>query len=367
MLATIITSDKRQGYMSRFGSSPDFDVALERCLTEAFQGIGSSETVQDLRPLTFGGPVGTKDPVREMDKSSYLSFYSEYRNGSGCLPKSMFMSDAKPDYKSAFLDVYHSNRNALKHMLDCFHMNGARVFVRDSSHLGFPSFRIYVPGFTEISRLNADIPIDSYELRRELGRDMLRLKRHSPKKIRSMAAKFERLLSCPVVGFESLNFLPGLIEILLGIWIKSPNDFNEICSSRDKLLAILFHRAGDPKKAARYFKAHLESHPDEAASYTTCCLAYFALKADGLGQARILDSLASFFGREPAKEVVSDLKDPANALRYYQLPECGDCSGCEIKEACLYLPWKKVTSAYQELVGKNPINQGSLKSIFSEL
>jgi ribosomal protein S12 methylthiotransferase accessory factor len=364
VLAAIITSDKRQGYMSRFGSSPDFTLALERCLTEAFQGVNSSEAVPDLRPLMFNDQVKARKGTAAAGESAYASFYSEYRNGSGRLPRSMFFSNAKPAHETAFLKTYHSNRNALKHMLDCFRMNGAPVYVRDSSHLGFPAFRIYVPGFTEISVLNKDIPVHSYRLRQKLGRDLLKLKKHSAKKVRALALGLERLFACPVVGFESSRFMPALMEVMLTLWLKRPNDLEELASSRDKLLAILFHRAADYTKAARYFRMHLESHPDEAVGYTTCCLAYFILKAGTRRVESLRANLVSFFGRELAEEVISDLKDSDNAFRYYQLPDCGDCSRCEIKDACLYPAWKKVRTAYEAIVKQNPIRQEALENVF---
>jgi len=353
VIGTILTAVGTQTYMGNFGAAPTFDVALERCLTEAFQGPRELTL-----PLTFDSPAGVT--------ARHYEFYSTCRTGAGRMPAAMFLSGGRPEFAPAFLDVFQSNRNALKHMLDCFRREGAKIFIRDRSCLGFPAYRLYIPGYSELEKWNRDIPIDFEEVGLKLRRTGLDLKGRSRAEAGAMAEVLEELFKTPRFAFESSRYLPKLLMGILRVNLARPNDLaDELCHSREKLLSILFHRAGNHLKAAKYLRLHLESHPKEASDYMSCCLAYFTLKAGGGSAGGISARLNSFFEPKLAREVTGDLDTPEKAFRYYKLPACGNCSRCEIRKNCRYEIWRSATSSIRKLSAKTAVSQESLRTVFA--
>lgn len=130
--------DKRTGrYHTHFGCHPVFRIALERSLTETFQGrsINSVAHNEDFSP-------------KNKDKFSLSEMYSELRFSSGSkLPK--FFVDTSDIPFDPNIGTTGSNRDILRFCKNYFAERNLSLLIKDYSCLGFPTYQILVPGYSE--------------------------------------------------------------------------------------------------------------------------------------------------------------------------------------------------------------------------
>ena len=123
----------------RFGCHPSFAIAVERTLTEAYQG----RTAEKLGSCNDVAPY---EEVISVENQLIMTMV-----GGGVYPPSMFVG--QPDWEFAPWPDTDGLGNAelLAYMMDLLHSEGARLFVRDNSHLGFPAYSVVVPGMSEMN------------------------------------------------------------------------------------------------------------------------------------------------------------------------------------------------------------------------
>jgi len=139
-VACIIFIDRNRGrYHIKFGAHLSFPIALERCLTELFQGFDHEKTNEMDKALT------TWDA-----QSRALRFHAENRismerSDVGAIPDRILLSSPDWEFKPWGLDGF-DNKTGLRILTDLLASIGGNVFIRDTGFLGFPAYRIYVPG-----------------------------------------------------------------------------------------------------------------------------------------------------------------------------------------------------------------------------
>ena len=130
--------EKGGNYHIHFGADPFPVTALERCLTEMFQGRNI-----DQLPLY---------PLMNEDAEAAQLFLNEerqYTDSTGQVP--VWMVREKTDYTFEGFNhpVSVSDEEDMEYYLKILNDLGKRLFVHDCDLLGFPVVRLYVPGLTE--------------------------------------------------------------------------------------------------------------------------------------------------------------------------------------------------------------------------
>jgi len=132
--------DKKTGrYHTHFGAYPVFEIALERSLTESFQGrnIDNITTLEDFL-------------VKKQGEYSFVSITNEMTMGTWLKTPEFFIGDdSMPFDKNAGMQG-GNNKELLQQCKDYFTMLGYDVLVRDRSCLGFPTYQVIVPGYSEM-------------------------------------------------------------------------------------------------------------------------------------------------------------------------------------------------------------------------
>jgi len=125
----------------KLGAHPDYGIAMERCFTEASQGM-------DIFEYARGCLFDFKN--EDIDKDENVI---EFVNSTvAVIPYQVFSEDEKTYEFKPIEDVSNlSNKQILKKMINCILEEGYDVLVRDVSVFGFPSFRIIIPGMTEVT------------------------------------------------------------------------------------------------------------------------------------------------------------------------------------------------------------------------
>ena len=125
----------------KLGAHPDYGIAMERCFTEAAQGM-------DIFEYANGCLFDFKN--EDLDKDENIR---EFVNSTvATIPYQVF-SESKKTYEfKAVEDISNlNNKQILQKLVNQILDEGYDILVRDVSTFGFPSFRIIIPGMTELT------------------------------------------------------------------------------------------------------------------------------------------------------------------------------------------------------------------------
>ena len=147
VVATAITDSTRGTFGVRFGAHPSMAIAVERTLTEAFQG-------RSIEGFTGISRLASAEEARdEANRRGMLV------NGAGVYPITLLTGKPGWEYVPWDPDEGCSNAALLRRMVSTLAKEGFSPLVRDNSHLGFNACQIIVPGMSEAE---CQTP-DSYE------------------------------------------------------------------------------------------------------------------------------------------------------------------------------------------------------------
>ncbi|MBR6622377.1 MAG: YcaO-like family protein, partial [Ruminococcus sp.] len=124
----------------KIGSHPDYHIALERLFTEATQGI-NIESFAQKSIIDFSNT----------NVSTVINLQNSFKTGDAAYPYQIFSS--KPDFEFVEPKDFSSssNKEMLDHSIELLKNEGCDLLIHDTSYLGFPSFHIIVPGFSEMN------------------------------------------------------------------------------------------------------------------------------------------------------------------------------------------------------------------------
>ena len=142
VVSTRIINKRNHSYHINVAADPVFEIAVQRTLTESFQG----------RSVAF---FDENDHSRILvdfnDMDPLINISNQIRTDDGFCTVDYFANELTCDEKCSDFEDNSScdNTELLKKMLDRFKKLGKPVYVRNFSYLGFPSYKIIVPGFSE--------------------------------------------------------------------------------------------------------------------------------------------------------------------------------------------------------------------------
>ena len=128
------------------GADPSPVTALERCLTEMFQG-NPTDIDRRYHKTTLGSrPAWT---ATQSEKAEYWGhFIQSIASGFGAWPECIGQAGAE------FAGFRHarslSDESDLDDMARALADMGAQLFIRDNSYLGFPAYHVFIPGMSEV-------------------------------------------------------------------------------------------------------------------------------------------------------------------------------------------------------------------------
>ena len=138
VVACIIINKKLGRFFVKFGAQPNMDIAIERCLTETFQGR-NLDKIDWFRDYFYS----YDDEFEAINLSNIL------HSGDGFYPYEFFMN--KEDYSFKSWNYEEDDNVKLKDKLvNLIIDSGYKLFVRDWSFLGFPTYQIVSPSLSNI-------------------------------------------------------------------------------------------------------------------------------------------------------------------------------------------------------------------------
>lgn len=337
-----------------FGSDPNFEVTLMRCISEAFQGFNTD---------------GFEHKMINLDLTDNDSFtYSkncpdDYQMCK--FAKDFILSNNKPNYTSAFEQHRTNNDTTLNFIINKLKSKNYELYVRDVSFLNYPSYHIFIPGMSEY--YDFDYAYSFTQASSVIRKTLLKLKKQSNKDIELCIDAIHNFLEHPfnkfMYAFENGSFVKDFSALRLS------GNSDLFSMNLEYLLSLLYYKLENYDKAFDYLNQHLNKIRLFGQflgniDYYRCVLYYFRLKALNMDSETILNSLKNIFGTKIANEVFDDLKNPDKVFDNMKLPSCGDCSTCEVNNECYYENWKLFINKLSRKMQDNPIDQMKLSHIF---
>ncbi len=137
VLAGIVVDEAGDRFCLCYGSDPVFDVALQRCITELYQG-------RHHLPHSYSFWQGD------------VAIPPDYFNNVYASLRHLLRDAPEAPYQNAFSVPGRTNKEYLAFVLDKVHAMDASVYVRDFSFLGFPSHYVYISGMSPPEKSSAE-------------------------------------------------------------------------------------------------------------------------------------------------------------------------------------------------------------------
>lgn len=357
VVALVVVEPETTRFQVKFGAAPTLALAVERCATELLQGRPSTSDVP-----TF--PAGWDADPAVGPEQFRRAYHGWRRDGSGPFPSSILTARGTSRHREHFAAPGTGNPTNLHALRRLVESLGHHVLVRDVSFLGFPAYRVYVPGLAEV---HGRADVEQLELLTtawdRTARTLLRLHTADPSELRILLRDVERYRSDP--RFASI----AILENISGVVLAPSSPFRRLFQT-DYLLTLVSLRLGDHERAARHLGGYLRdlqrsSGGPLTANYLGCAWQWLNGLVAGMDQTELRTLVANSHGATLAAEVESDLGDPAAVFDAESLAACGDCTACPLRPDCRYEIWKRTATRIRDALAACPIDQSQLRGVFA--
>jgi len=158
VLGVMICDANQNKYICKIASDINIDICIQRCITEIFQGKRFD--------IIFNNCLKNKYDNNILIYNN--DFYKSYEyirfviDGSGFFPpnvlENIFNKESSISNLNVFCNKKLNNAQALSKISVIVKKFSNRLFIKDYSILGFPTYRIYIPNFSEAFLLPGDTP-----------------------------------------------------------------------------------------------------------------------------------------------------------------------------------------------------------------
>lgn len=330
VLGLILYNKSKSKYAFAIGSDIDFDLCLQRCITEMFQGKSidfrfrnSMKTVLDDNWFSdkFWKP-----------KNLDLEYVNRLKDGSGGIPPYLFIeTNKKSKDLKPFVNDCFSNKERFRIVLNIFKDNDWDVYLRDCSYLGFPTYRIYVSGVTDVFYYNREQFFELLDVSKCIKSNIYLCNLDEDETKEKLYIALKKLYNLPrYSGYFNFSRYIGLIL-----------DDVELCSNLVQyrkllyLLSILYEEYDDAVSFTNPF-----SQNSNETSIVNNADRLFAL----LGRHKKDGNFSKFINSIDTSNKINKRIDDLKHLDWnsLNLPACPCCDECKLEEHCHYKEWKYI-------------------------
>lgn len=324
VVASVIIDRRTHGYHVHLGSSPIFEIALERSLTEMFQGR-SLASIAETKNL-----LGAQNGNRSVSDIHYA-----IRTGSGVYPIEFFGENASYPFAPFADHSDKTNRELLKLVVEHMKKKGHKMLIRDLSHLGFHTYRIIIPGLSEdfYTDLTTNVPVWQFTAdTRNLMTDLAAINE-------AEAFELKLLLQHQIPYYFNMVRFSDLTKLPLGLDAKGERKMGRL------VLAFVEWKCGNRQAALKHAEAALPVADAENEAYLSCLCKLPLFTSKGESFLDGLEKLSRFYQKEVVAELREVLAQDQNPFARFMLhcaPEY--CEACKYRETCCVMAKKAVTA-----------------------
>ncbi len=144
VVSIVLVDRERQRYHIKFGAHPTFAIALERCLTELLEGYAPGNASQDKELLV----PWTAEPIIPYECGRNLD--ALFTSGAAVYPHAALAGEPSWAFTPWSVNGAFTNEKGVHALISMLTEIAEGVYVRDQGFLGFPAYRIFVPGITSV-------------------------------------------------------------------------------------------------------------------------------------------------------------------------------------------------------------------------
>lgn len=310
--------DQRTGrYHTHLGAYPIFEIALERALTESFQG-------RDIHHITYMEDFIFKNPGEFL----FASVSDEIIRGSHEKTTSFFVGRPSYAFNEQMGFQGKDNRSLLDECIAFFKEQGYDILVRDRSCLGFCTYQVIIPGYSEAFLHRLHRPLDEY--------------RYSASAIKVLrnpsAASLPELLGY-LMHEDQMKQYPSTIHGVHGFLAHSkisalaPKSVDHFLLAATK--GYIYHCLGKSQEAISCINGMLPIATAEETDFLLCLKRYYSLVVHRYQKEEINQILAYLHKDTTVESLWSILQRKENPFTRFTLHcDTANCTGCRLEPYC---------------------------------
>ncbi len=335
VVASVISDTETGRFGIKFGSHPSMPVAVERTLTEAFQG-------RNLEAITGSCSFGSGDQA-----VSYHNIPNIMKIGVGTYPAGLLSGRSEREYRPWTEWEGLDNQGFLSKMLGMAERDGLHILVRDNSHMGFPAVQIIVPGYSDMYQV-----CGTWERGLSTGARAAEAIGHFPD-----LTEGEEISLLRMIQFKEYSFFENSIQAI------SMRPFRDKALSSDRIAAFIALKREDFETAAHFLKKLLmHGREDGDAVYYNALSNYCRGRLCGLDSEAAVNLVSELFREDTASRVKEEVSDPEGILRRnFPSIRCFDCDSCTLRgEGCSNAAEEEVLIRIKDAMKDSRVSQDEL-------
>lgn len=317
VICACFVDGKSGKYHTHFGAYPIFEIALERALTETFQGRNID-----------GFAVYDDFLYRKSDVYSLNVIESELVKGRAEKLPEFFLGQPDYEWKEDLGFAGKNNRELMGECLKFFGERGYDVLIRNASCLGFPACQILVPGYSEV-----------FVHRMSKKDDNQRYAAFARKTLRNpSAAGMEDMLGLMMHLNQMSKVAGDIVEahgFLSGAQLSAMPDRKREGCLMAASLGYVYYALGKYAEAVKCVNNMLPLSDQKDAEYLICVKRYLSLLLSRYDKDRIRQILDYFHSEESVSKLWRCIESGGNPMEEYTLHcdmSCGE--DCLLHAAC---------------------------------
>lgn len=315
VIATRIINKKTKNYIVNCGADPIFEIAVERTLTEIFQG----RNIENFTSHNGGVILNKLSDIRTIDNVT-----NHIETGNGLYTADFFADDAGETDIDLFVDnSQKTNKELLKDVIGRFKEMNLPVLVRNYSFLGFTCYLFIIPGFSEAKGDSLKEQIPTYYFADRASKTLRNIKMADSAQLNELLM-YHKMINNFFSRKNNFKFLSGL-------------PINGIKAS---MASIYFAYAALKLKNYKLFNSYMDTaiaytvDDDKEKDYLRAVKQWVAFETNGVSEEKALKVIEKFYFADTVERLKKNLE--SETLLDEFLVECGDCSKCKFKNDCCY-------------------------------
>lgn len=331
VVAVIILDKKRKKYFVSLASHPALSIAVERAITEIFQGRSLEELHEMMSPIFC-----SED---NLDENNLKNIFV---NGEGFFPKYILAFAQMSNKISSVWDEYQdmgTNKELFQELSHAVkRITGNKIYVADFSCLEFPTYQIVVPNISEITKICDYISLkriaDAYIVKKYIAGgnytkpNVERIISYLEGKKNNDTYVLKEIYNLPLDSNKETTLDALNIHLMLSIFYCFNGNYAESLKAMEKFNYLLSRTCGN----------------QDILDYYELLQNILELKVEKYNEQDIENILETFYESDKIKEGIFDLKHENVCKNIVCIPclSNGKCNGCAIGNACLYKSTEKL-------------------------
>lgn len=317
VVCVCIINQRTGRYHTHFGAYPIFEIALQRSLTESFQG----HTIND---------IGMFDDFlySTNDAAARSNLVLELTQGTGIKTVEFFVGKPTFSYNETVGFNGSSNRELLKECIEFFDEQGFDVLVRDRSCLGFPTVQVLIPGYSETQANRICKNLDEH-----------RYSAYAYKALRNPAASGIQDYLGLLMHLEEMNKIKtraaGYHGFLAGTKLAAQLTYAEQDNLLNASIAYVYYAMARYKDAIACINKIIPTTNADNLDFLICLKRYLKLKLNGISQEKIDDTLRYFHSEQAVNDLYGYVRNGKNPFDRFVLHCDTSCTpACSLYGVC---------------------------------